>query len=133
MGFPEPDSTITIRFAEGHRYHGLEATCRSTSIEEYATMFGWHGEMESDGATIKRFYNALIGWNLTDRDGRPVPVSDAPNRDQKLMRELSKAWVSGLVEVPSSDPLPETSPSGGTSPAPPIPMTPVTESASQPS
>lgn len=133
MGFREPDPTITIRFAEGHRYHGLEAICRSTSIEEYATMFGWHGELESDGATIKRFYNSLISWNLTDANDQPVPVSSAPSRDQKLMRELSKAWVSGLVEVPSSDPLPGNSPSGGTSPAPPIPMNPIDASASQPS
>lgn len=130
MGFREPDSTITIRFDEGHRYHGLEAVCRSTSIEDYATMFGWDGEPESDGTTIKRFYSALISWNLTDRNDQPVPVSDAPNRDQRLMRELSKAWVRGLVEVPDTDPLPENSPSGGTSPAPPIPMTSAGESPS---
>jgi len=133
VGFREPDSTITIRFAEGHQYHGLEAVCRSTSIEEYAAMFGWDGEPENDGITIKRFYNALISWNLTDKNDQPVPVSDAPTRDQKLMRELSKAWVQGLVGVNDSDPLPETSPSGETSPAPPIPMTPVAESPSQPS
>jgi hypothetical protein len=132
VGFREPDSTITIRFAEGHRYHGLEAVCRSTSIEEYAAMFGWDGEPENDGITIKRFYNALISWNLTDKNDQPVPVSDAPTRDQKLMRELSKAWVQGLVGVTDNDPLPETSPSGETSPAPPIPMTPVAESPSQP-
>jgi hypothetical protein len=132
VGFREPDSTITIRFAEGHRYHGLEAVCRSTSIEDYAAMFGWDGEPENDGITIKRFYNALISWNLTDKNDQPVPVSDAPTRDQKLMRELSKAWVQGLVGVTDNDPLPETSPSGETSPAPPIPMTPVAESPSQP-
>ena len=110
MGFREPDSTITIRFEPGHRYHGLEASCRSTSIEEYATMFGWHGQSESDGETIKRFYKALVSWNLTDHNDQPIPVSDAPNRDQKLMRELSKEWVKGLVEVPA--PLPEPSNSG---------------------
>jgi hypothetical protein len=133
VGFREPDSTITIRFEPGHKYHGLEAVCRSTSIEDYVLMFGWDGEPESDGITIKRFYNALISWNLTDANDQPVPVSNAPTRDQKLIRELSKAWVQGLVGVGDTAPLPATSPSGETSPAPPIPMTPVAESPSQPS
>ena len=128
MGFREPESTITIRFAEGHRYHGLEAVCRSTSIEDYATMFGWDGEPEGDGVTIKRFYEALISWNLTDHNDQPIPVSAAPGRDQKLMRALSMAWVKGLVEVRGDDPLPESSSSGETSPAPAIPMAPLSES-----
>lgn len=132
MGFREPESTITIRFETGHRYHGLEATCTSLTIGEYAEGMAWYGgDGWQDGETLDRFYKALIAWNLTDANDQPIPVSEAPNRDQRLIRHLNQAWIKALVEVHTADPLPETSASGEPSPAPPIPMTPVSESASQ--
>ena len=126
MGFREPESTITIRFAEGHKYHGLEATVRSLSIDEYATGLGWYGsDGWSDGETVAHFYKALISWNLTDKSDQPIPVSEARTRDQRLIRELNRAWVQVLVGVHDSDPLPEGSTSGESSPAPAIPMAPL--------
>lgn len=134
MGFREPESTITIRFAEGHRYHGLEATLHSLSIDEYATGMAWYGgDGWNSGETVDRFYKALISWNLTDANDQPIPVSEARSRDQRLIREMNQAWIQSLVEVPNADPLPDSSPSGETSPAPPIPMTPVGESSNPPS
>lgn len=131
MGFREPESTITIRFEPGHRYHGLEATLHSLSIDEYANGMAWHGgDGWGAGETIDRFYKALISWNLTDSQDQPIPVSEAHTRDQRLIRALNDAWMKGLVGVPDSDPLPETSGSGETSPAPPIPMTPASGSES---
>lgn len=129
MGFREPDSTITIRFEPGHRYHGLEAVCRSLSIDEYATGLGWYSsDSWSDGETVDHFYKALVSWNLTDANDQPIPISEARSRDQRLIRELNRAWIQGLVGVHDADPLPEASASGGTSPAPAIPMAPLSES-----
>lgn len=131
MGFREPESTITVRFEPGHRYHGLEATLRSITIDEYATGLGWYGnDGWTDGETLDHFYKALISWNLTDAQDQPIPVDQARTRDQRLIRELNRAWTQALVGVHDADPLPETSPSGETSPAPPIPMTPIDASAS---
>lgn len=129
MGFREPDSTITIRFQPGHPLHGLEATLRSLSINEYATGLGWYdGNSWSDGETLDHFYKALISWNLTDQADQPIPVSEAPNRDTRLIRQLNRAWIQALTKVHDNDPLDEPSNSGETSPAPPIPMAPLSQS-----
>jgi hypothetical protein len=129
MGFREPDSTITIRFEPGHKYHGLEATLRSLSIDEYATGLGWYGDNSwSDGETLNHFYEALVSWNLTDSADQPIPVSEARSRDSRLIRELNQAWIKALVGVHDADPLPGSSTSGGSSPAPAIPMAPLSQS-----
>jgi hypothetical protein len=130
VGFREP-STITLTFAPGDEYHGLEVRMRGLSIADWLQAAGLDGgEGDNTSATMKRFYDALISWNLEDADGNPVPVSDAQNRDSRMIRRLNNAWIEALQGVRRNDPLPDASPSGGTSPAPPIPMTPVSESPS---
>lgn len=128
-GFREPESTVTLRFKPGHQLHGLEATVRSLSIDEYATAMGWHGnEPWSDGETLDRFHKELVSWNLTDRSDQPIPISESPNRDNRLIRQLNQAWIQAMVEVHDSDPLSDSSSSGETSQAPPIPMAPLSQS-----
>lgn len=128
MGFREP-STITLVFEPGDEYHGLEARVRSMSIAEWLAASGLDGS-EGDGAaaTIQRFYKALVSWNLEDEHGQPIPVTDAPNRDSRMIRRLNNAWMEALTGVHRADPLPATSSSGETSPAPPIPMAPLSVS-----
>jgi hypothetical protein len=129
MGFREPDSTVTVRFEDGHRYHGLEATLRSMTIDEYAVAMGWDGNGgDTDGATLERFFKALVSWNLTDSQDLPIPVSEAHSRDKRLILALNSAWIQALVGVHSSDPLPESSTSGSTSEVLEIPMAPLSES-----
>ena len=130
MGFREPESTVTIRFKEGHKYHGLEATAISLTIDEYATGFGWYdGDGWGDGETIDRFHKSLVSWNLTDNNDQPIPVSEARSRDQQLIRALNRAWVQMMVGgVHDADPLLDSSTSGENSPAPVIPMAPLSES-----
>jgi hypothetical protein len=129
MGYREPDSTVVIRFEPGHRYHGLEATLNSMTIDEYATGMAWYGgEGWGDGETLDAFYKALVSWNLTDANDQPIPVDQARSRDQRLIRKLNQAWIKAMVEVHDGDPLPESSTSGSTSPAPEIPMAPLSQS-----
>lgn len=129
MGFREP-STITLTFEPGDKYHGLEVRMRGMSIADWLQAAGLDGgDGDDTAATMKRFYTALVSWNLEDpTTGEPVPVADAPNRDSRMIRRLNNAWIEALTGVHKADPLPEASPSGETSPAPPIPMTPVGES-----
>lgn len=128
MGFREP-STITLTFQPGDEYHGLEARMRSMSIADWLTASGLDGsEGDNAATTMQRFYKALISWNLEDEHGQPVPVTDAPNRDARMIRRLNNAWIEALAGVHTADPLPDTSTSGGNSPAPPIPMAPLSQS-----
>lgn len=128
MGFREP-STITLTFEPGDEYHGLEASVRSMSISEWFQASGLDGsDGDNAAATMQRFYKALVSWNLEDEHGQPIPVSDAPNRDARMIRRLNNAWIDALTGVHDADPLPDSSSSGATSPAPPIPMAPLSQS-----
>lgn len=128
MGFREP-STITLTFEPGDKLHGLEVHMRGMSIEDWLQAAGLDGGDGDDAAaTMKRFYTHLIAWNLEDHNGQPIPVSEAPRRDSRMIRRLNNDWITAVQGVHQADPLPETSPSGETSPAPPIPMTPTGES-----
>lgn len=129
MGFREP-STIKLVFEPGDEYHGLEARMRGMSIADWLTASGLDGGDGDDaGATMHRFYKALVSWNLEDETGKPVPVEDAPNRDSRMIRRLNNAWIEALTGVHKSDPLPDDSPSGETYPElSAVPTQPLSES-----
>ena len=128
MGFREP-STITLAFEEGDEYHGLEVRMRGMSIGDWLQAAGLDGGDGDDAAaTMRRFFTHLVSWNLEDENGQPIPVADAPNRDSRMIRRLNNEWIEALTGVRKSDPLPDGSTSGATSPAPPIPMAPLSES-----
>lgn len=130
MGFREPDSTITLRFEEGHELHGLEVTLRGMSIGDWMQATGMDGsDGDNTAQTIERFHEALISWNLEDADGKPVPVSESRSRSHKLIMRLNNAYVEALTGVHKNDPLPASSPSGETYPElSAIPTEPLSES-----
>jgi hypothetical protein len=116
MGFREP-STIKLVFESGDELHGLEVCMRGMSIADFMTSTGMDGgDGDNAAATMQRFYTHLVSWNLEDEAGQPVPVSDAPNRDSRMIRRLNNAWIEALTGVHKNDPLPETSPSGNSYP-----------------
>lgn len=130
MGFEAAPATVTVRFKPDHKYHGAEAQVRGMSIGDYLTATGLDGgEGEGGGKTIDRFFNSLVAWNLTF-NGSPLPPTSESMQwaDQALVRALSNAWTESLMGVHNADPLPESSTSGETSPAPAIPMAPLSES-----
>ena len=128
MGFREP-STITLAFEPGDELHGLEVRMHGMSIADWLQAAGLDGSDGDDAAaTMKRFYGALVSWNLDDPiTGEPVPVADAPNRDSRMIRRLNNVWIEALQGVHKADPLPDSSTSGENSPAPAIPMAPLSE------
>lgn len=128
MGFREP-STIKLTFDENDELHGLEVRMRGMSIADFMESSGMDGsDGDNAAATMQRFYKHVVEWNLDDPvTGEPVPVEDAPNRDSRMIRRLNNAWIQALTGVHDADPLPGNSTSGETSPAPVIPMAPLSE------
>lgn len=130
MGFEAAPAAITIRFKPGHKYHGAEAQVRGMTIGEYMQATGMDGsEGDNAGASMRRFSERLVSWNLTF-NGQPLPPTPEgmDQADQGLVRALQNAYVETIVGVHDADPLPDSSTSGETSPAPAIPMAPLSES-----
>jgi hypothetical protein len=131
MGFKVKPKTYTVRFEEGHEYHGVEARLSGMSYGEWEQVTGLDGgEGETNGgASVRRFVDHLISWNLEDENG-PVPTTfDAVKElDHDLVAALNNAWIQTLIGVHDADPLPETSPSGEPSQVASIPMEALSES-----
>jgi hypothetical protein len=119
MGYKGTPRTVHIVFAQGHEHHGAEARARRMSLGE------WEAVVESDeDNALEEFTKRLVSWNLTDDDDQPIPPTAEGIRkcDTSLVRALKDAWLQSIAGVHAADPLSESSPSGETSPAPPIPM-----------
>jgi hypothetical protein len=130
MGYEAAPATVPVRFKPDHKYHGAEAEVRGMSIAEYLRATGMDGgDGEGVGQTLGRFFESLVSWNLT-YNGQPLPPTAESMQwaDQALVRAMNNQWIESLMGVADSDPLPESSSSGETSPAPAIPMAPLSES-----
>ncbi|MFF4834108.1 hypothetical protein [Streptomyces sp. NPDC001315] len=122
---------MTIKFAEGHQYHGAEARVRGMAIGEYMAATGLDGgDGDNAAASMKRFSERLLSWNLEDEDGTPIPATPEglAQVDQGLARALQNAYVESIIGVHSADPLPESSPSGEPSLVESVPMEALSES-----
>jgi len=132
MGYKAKLKTYLVRFDEGHEYHGAEARLRGMTYGEWEQVTGLDGGEgdENGGASVRRFVDHLISWNLEDDDGKPLPMTmDAVKTiDHDLVAALNNAWVQTLIGVHDGDPLPESSPSGGPSLAASVPMEALSES-----
>lgn len=124
MGYRPKRRTYNLDFT-GTDYEGLEVTARGMTVGE---------ELELDGADltgdliVKALVKRLIAWNVEDEQGHAVPVTfeGVCTQDGSMVLAIMNALRQVNSGVPA--PLPETSPSGGTFPAPPIPMAPLSES-----
>ena len=132
MGYTAKLKTYLIKFEEGHEHHGAEARLRGMTYGEWEHVTGLDGgEGDTNGAAaVRRFVDHLISWNLEDEDGKPVPMTmDAVKEmDKDLIKNLNNAWINTLVGVHESDPLEESSPSGGPSLVESVPMEALSES-----
>jgi hypothetical protein len=126
MGYKPKLKTYLVRFEESHEYHGAEARLRGVTYGEWEQMTGLDGgEGETNGAaSVRRFIEHLISWNLEDEDGKPLPMTlDAVKAiDHDLVAALNNAWIQTLIGVHNADPLPESSPSGEPSLVESVPM-----------
>lgn len=125
MGYRPKRKIYNLDFA-GTEHEGLQVSVRGLTIgEELELNTGATGEL-----VIRTLATILQSWNVEDDQGRPVPATfeGVCTQDGSLIGAILDAVRQANSEVPA--PLPETSPSGGTSPTPPIPMTPIDGSGS---
>jgi hypothetical protein len=125
MGYKAKAKTILVQFEEGHEYHGLEVRLRGMSIGEYLEFTGYDGgDGETVGGLIARVGKHLESWNLEDQNGTALPATAEAMQaqDHELVLAIANAFMETLQGVHKSDPLPESSPSGGPSLVESVPM-----------
>jgi hypothetical protein len=120
-GYRRQPKTYVLKFED---YPGLEVSCRSVSIEELLKVLKLADEMTSTPgeSQVKElfgwFASRLVGWNLEDEDGKPVPATLAGllGEDFDFGMALVMAWVEAISPGKS-----KTS-SNGTVPVGPDPL-----------
>jgi hypothetical protein len=113
MGFKREPRTYLLVF-DDPELEGLEVRARSLSV----------GELNDDETTLlENFANALVKWNLEDRDGNPLPATlETLNTypDIDFINGLARAWIKAVAGV--GDELGKDSDSGRPSLEGSIPM-----------
>jgi hypothetical protein len=132
MGYKAKLKTYLVRFDEGHEFHGAEARLSGMTYGEWEVAAGLDGgDGDTNGAaSVRRFVDHLISWNIEEEDGKPLPTTmDAVKTiDHDLVTALNNAWIRTLIGVHDADPLPESSPSGEPSLVESVPMEALSES-----
>lgn len=116
MGWQLPEkyrNTYLLVFADPD-FHGLEVRVRRVSFDALRTaaslsevdvekaragqMSGF--DLEKIDRLIEQFAAALIGWNLEDEQGQPVPATLEALRGQDiaLVLELVDAWMHAVSQ-----------------------------------
>lgn len=120
MGFRTAKKTITLRFEEPE-LEGLEIRAASATVGEvidYTHMAeaiekaNNDEKVDSFSNLLDLFATKLIGWNLEEENGDPIPATREGLRslDLELARDIAKAWLQGVIGV--STPLPKPSTTG---------------------
>ena len=120
-GYRRQPKTYVLKFEE---YPGLEVAARSVSVEELLNVLKLADKMTSAPGEkdvkelFEWFADRLIGWNLEDEDGKPVPgtVAGLLAQDFEFAMAVVMAWVKAVTPG-----KPGTS-SNGTVPAGPDPL-----------
>jgi hypothetical protein len=124
VGYRPKRKIFALDFA-GTDYEGLQVSVRGMTVGEELDL----AEVQITGSVIvEELTKRLISWNVEDDTGQPVPTTmeGIRTQDGAMILAILDAVRQANSGVP--DPLPQTSPSGETSPAPPIPMAPLSES-----
>ncbi len=116
MGFKYESPRIRVAFEQGHDFHGFEATLRKLTLGEFLDITGI-GEV--DGVSIahqlSRMGDKLLGWNLEDAQGQPIPATSQSvlEQDKDLMVAVLAAWLDAIngVKAPLAQSSPATAPS----------------------
>lgn len=111
--------TLKLVF-EDEQYAGLEVQARPMSIdqvEEYTSLTTDEAttKAEAIGRLLGPFAENMLGWNMEEPDGSPVPATLAGLRtfDMPFLWDLLKAWARASAGV--SRPLPSGSSDGPSS------------------
>lgn len=139
MAFKYESNTYTLRFDEGHRFHGLTMKVKSVPLGDFTKIVAMASKAEEaakaqdggqnaspdDLAAMDGMFDALgralVMWDLEDEDGLIPATREGLDRlDFEFVMALVMEWLTGIGGV--SQKLGKDFVSGGTSPVPPIPM-----------
>lgn len=124
MGYKRNPKVYNLKFGEDTEYPGLEVQVRSLSMGQLiAARTGKDDDDGKDGteALIELLADRIIGWNLEDEDGTPVPTTleAMKGEDSDLIMAIVDQWTDAVAGVKA--PLDGTSNSGEISPVASIP------------
>jgi hypothetical protein len=106
-----------LRFADGD-LEGLVIRVRAVSVgalQELLTKLDELSNVEAMPYIARSLADHLIGWNIDDEDGNPVPATyeGILSLDPAELAEIGRAWMQSLSgAVPVDSPLGDSSPSG---------------------
>lgn len=114
--------TFVLEF-EDPSFGGLEVRTRSASLDDLMrmqelmnTMIG-RPEHEADRRELydrlggsDQYPGLIISWNLLDDNGQPVPTDpeSLTKEEWPLIRNICRAWVAALIDVPRPLSLPSS-------------------------
>lgn len=107
MGFRKEPTLYHLKFED---YKGLEITTRSVPLKDFLAInkMSMVGEtdpqkqVEQSEAMFRKFSEALIGWNLEDENGKPVPATynGLVSQEMSFVLEIVRAWMDSIANVP---------------------------------
>lgn len=129
MSFVYEPNTYHLVFGPNDQLHGLEVTVQSVPLGKFLQITKHAGDAGSKdpakavgavGALFDGFGAALVSWNLTAKDGTPVPCTVEALHEQptELGMRLVQEWMQAIGGV--SPELGKGSDSGVTYPAVPL-------------
>lgn len=109
MGYKRNPKIYKLVFDDTTDYPGLEVQVRTLSMGQLIGV--WAGKSTS-ADTFDLFAERLVGWNLEDEDGRPVPVTREAllAEDDDMVQAIVKRWIQEVMGV--SAPLESDSSAG---------------------
>jgi hypothetical protein len=124
MGYKR--KVYVLEWPAGHEFHGLEVEAKGLPVKKLFELTSLAGQLQDDAADVAAkvglaeelfagFAERLVGWNLEEDDGTPVPpdLTGMADQDFDFMMGLVMAWMDAVASV--DIPLPQPSPPGGTS------------------
>jgi hypothetical protein len=127
-GYRRQPKTYVLKFED---YEGLEVVCRSVSVKELLIVLELADAMTTapDKKQMEElfgwFVKRLIGWNLEDEDGKPVPATlqGLLAQDFEFALAMVNAWVGAISPGKSATSSNGTAPTGPDPLEASIPMT----------
>ncbi|MFD8805559.1 hypothetical protein [Streptomyces sp. NPDC059597] len=126
MGYKRNPKIYKLTWQDGE-YAGLEVSVRTMSMGQLVDSQSGKGASGIEG-TVELLAERIVGWNLEDEAGQPVPPTLAAMReeDDDLIIAIIAKWREAVAGV--EPPLPQSSPAGEPSPVESIPMAPLSGS-----
>jgi hypothetical protein len=114
VGYKRNPKIYNLVFDETTNWPGLEVQVRTLAMGQLVSI--WSGEGGSSARTFELFMSRLVGWNLEDEDGNPVPITReaVEAEDDDMVVAIQRRWTDAVLGVPA--PLGDSSSSGATSP-----------------